>query len=427
MIEYIISGITYIQMQIEDFLGNMVTIVLDLDRDGIQIYRKKFGRKLLLFKHVKKVIRRSFSREQSRLDNFTRRYLKGLAYHLLRKRKPIGFEGQKLKETKNKGYLQDIFNHNDFSYFDYLQKLHHLNSHTGSFTLKDIFKAELGRIKEAIPQHSLWLERLEDPSLRHDIGIEDKRVPSGRQYLRLLEIVGKGLDSYFLQRRAECYANGLMGSPLKIWDRRFFRVYFTKDNQAGPYMKPKFKGNGYTNSSILDALWDLPDHFQPYNARLSDYTVFPNTFKKFIRGNGKDFIAFLSDAGPDSNENNQMILDSGKVPIIHARGNAVGEVIVTPNGHHFRGEYLLREIWPYLDKLHNARTAIERRFGLDYNYALTMMPHKGKRWAYIFIGMGEIMHQPNALTAYKIGELSLIRSSSAFRRIYSNFDSGKKQ
>ena len=110
MIEYIISGITYIQMQIEDFLGNMVTIVLDLDRDGIQIYRKKFGRKLLLFKHVKKVIRRSFSREQSRLDNFTRRYLKGLAYHLLRKQKPIGFEGQKLKETKNKGYLQDIFN-----------------------------------------------------------------------------------------------------------------------------------------------------------------------------------------------------------------------------------------------------------------------------------------------------------------------------
>ncbi|GBE54421.1 hypothetical protein BMS3Bbin15_00574 [archaeon BMS3Bbin15] len=56
-----------------------------------------------------------------------------------------------------------------------------------------------------------------------------------------------------------------------------------------------------------------------------------------------------------------------------------------------------------------------------------MMPHKGKIWAYIFIGMGEIMHQLNALTAYKIGELSLIRSSSAFRRIYSNFDSEKKQ
>ncbi|GCC10731.1 hypothetical protein IPdc08_00764 [archaeon] len=37
------------------------------------------------------------------------------------------------------------------------------------------------------------------------------------------------------------------------------------------------------------------------------------------------------------------------------------------------------------------------------------------------------MHQLNALTAYKIGELSLIRSSSAFRRIYSNFDSEKKQ
>ncbi len=184
-------------MQLEDFFGHIVAIVLDLDREGTQIYRKKFGRKLLLVKHVKKVIRRSLSKEQLRLDNLTGRYLKGLAYRLLRKRKPIGFEGQKLKETKNKGYLQDIFDFNDFSYFDYFQKLHHLNSHTGSFTIKDIFKAELGRIKEAIPQHSLWLERLEDWSLRHDIGIEDKRVPSERQYLRLLEIAGKGLDCYF--------------------------------------------------------------------------------------------------------------------------------------------------------------------------------------------------------------------------------------
>ncbi|HDL15233.1 MAG TPA: hypothetical protein ENH28_03625, partial [Euryarchaeota archaeon] len=113
MIEYIIGGISYIQMQLEDFFGHIVTIVLNLDRDGTQIYRKKFGRKLVLFKHVKKVMQRSISREQLRLDNFTRRYLKGLAYHLLRKRKPIGFEGQKLKETKNKGYLRDIFDHND--------------------------------------------------------------------------------------------------------------------------------------------------------------------------------------------------------------------------------------------------------------------------------------------------------------------------
>ncbi len=71
--------------------------------------------------------------------------------------------------------------------------------------------------------------------------------------------------------------------------------------------------------------------------------------------------------------------------------------------------------------------AIERRFGLDYNYTLTIMPHKGKRWAYIFIGMEEILYQLNALTAYKIGELSMIRSSSTFRRIYSNFCLEKTQ
>ncbi len=93
MIKYIFDGIIYIQMQLEDFFGHIVAIVLDLDREGTQIYRKKFGRKLLLVKHVKKVMQRSLSKEQLRLDNLTGRYLKGLAYCLLRKRKPIGFEG----------------------------------------------------------------------------------------------------------------------------------------------------------------------------------------------------------------------------------------------------------------------------------------------------------------------------------------------
>ncbi|WP_456475320.1 hypothetical protein [Candidatus Pyrohabitans sp.] len=99
----------------------------------------------------------------------------------------------------------------------------------------------------------------------------------------------------------------------------------------------------------------------------------------------------------------------------------MGEVVLTPRGRRFRGEYIPR-LWPYLDKLHNARTAIERRYCLDSNYGLTLMPNKGKGWAQVFIGMGEVLHLLNVLTAYKLGELGLIRSSSAFRRVYSAYN-----
>ena len=116
-----------------------------------------------------------------------------------------------------------------------------------------------------------------------------------------------------------------------------------------------------------------------YNARLSDQVVFPHTFKAFMRGSGRDFAALLGDAGPDSHDNNRLVLDYGKIPIIHARGNAVGEVVKTPGGQHFRGEYIPRELWPYLDRFHNARPAIERRFSLDNNYGLTLMPHAPER------------------------------------------------
>lgn len=426
MIRILLEGRVFIQKQIEDFLGKTVEVVLDL-RESYKPYREYFGRLPRFFRRVKKLKPHTKDKCQWTLDNFSGRYLRGLGYHLLRKCMPRGFKGQRVEKSSSKGYLKDIFELNDFSYFDWFQRLNGWHTHTRCFTLKDAFKAELGRFKEVEPLHLQWLEKLESRSLRKDIGIEDKRVPSEHQYQRLLSRAAGALNGYFLQRRAECYGVRIMGSPLKIWDRRFFEVYFTKDPQAGPYMKPSYRGVGYTNSTILDSWWGLPDYFIPYNARLSDQVVFPHTLKAFMRGNGRDFTALLSDAGCDSHDNNQLVLSYGKVPIIQARENAVGEVIKTPNGHHYRGEYLPGELLPYLDKLHDARPEIERRYSLDKNYGMTKMPHKGKKWAYFFIGTGEILHLLNALTAYKIGELGLIRASSAFRRVYGDDSPGNTQ
>jgi hypothetical protein len=421
MIKILFDGLTYIQMQIEDFLGKIVEVVLDLS-SGLEPYLKLFGRPPRFFRRVRRLRSRVLDKAQWRLDNFTGRYLRGLAYLLLRRRMPHGHEGKGVEKPRTKGYLRDIFELNDFTFFDCLQRLLGVHTHSCSFTPKDAFKAEIARIKEAVPLHRQWLEMLEDWDLRRDIGLEEKRV-SERQYPRLLWWMGRGLDHFFLQKRLECYGVGLMGSPLKIWDRRFFRVLYVKDPQAGPYKKPRFRGIGYTNSSVLDAWWGLPDYYSVYNARLSDQVVFPNTFRSYMRGYAcRKPIALLSDGGCDSYDNNQLVLEYDVIPIIRARGNAVGEVVRTPRGRCFRGEYMPRELWPLLDRVYDRRTAIERRYSLDTNYGLTLMPHKGKEWAQVFIGVGEVLHLLNALTAYKLGELGLIRSSSAFRRVYNAYN-----
>jgi hypothetical protein len=60
---------------------------------------------------------------------------------------------------------------------------------------------------------------------------------------------------------------------------------------------------------------------------------------------------------------------------------------------------------------------VSRRFNFDSNYGLILMLHKSNGLADVFIG--ECLHLLNALTAYKHGELGLISSSNAFRKVYS--------
>ncbi|MEE8168823.1 MAG: hypothetical protein V3T58_08145 [Candidatus Hydrothermarchaeales archaeon] len=77
-----------------------------------------------------------------------------MAYHILRRRKHRGFEGQEVREPKDKGYLKYLFELNDFGFFDWLQRLLGVHIHSTSFTLGDAFRAELTRYKQAVLRHT---------------------------------------------------------------------------------------------------------------------------------------------------------------------------------------------------------------------------------------------------------------------------------
>ena len=71
-------------MQIEDFLGKIVEVVLDLS-NGFKPYLKLFRRPPRFYRRVRKLKGRVLDKAQWRLDNFTGRYLRGQGYLLLRR------------------------------------------------------------------------------------------------------------------------------------------------------------------------------------------------------------------------------------------------------------------------------------------------------------------------------------------------------
>ena len=67
VIKILFDGLTYIQMQIEDFLGKIVEVVLDLS-NGFKPYLKLFRRPPRFYRRVRKLKGRVLDKAQWRLE-----------------------------------------------------------------------------------------------------------------------------------------------------------------------------------------------------------------------------------------------------------------------------------------------------------------------------------------------------------------------
>ncbi len=82
-------------------------------------------------------------------------------------------------------------------------------------------------------------------------------------------------------------------------------------------------------------------------------------------------------------------------------------MIKTPGREHFKGEYIPNGLWPYLDPVYDVRPAVEKRYSLDNGYGLTIMPHRGKRWAHVPHRRGWVLTPPQRLDCLHGGRTRL--------------------
>ncbi len=126
----------------------------------------------------------------------------------------------------------------------------------------------------------------------------------------------------------------------------------------------------------------------------------------------------ISDAGPDSHDSNELVLNYRIIPVIAARYNSVGDILKTEDGDCFRGEYIPRKYHRSLNRIYDLRTIIERRNSNEVvGYNRSEMPTRGINWARCFVSISNITALLTGLTAFKIGRPDLIRSPTAFRRL----------
>jgi hypothetical protein len=241
------------------------------------------------------------------------------------------------------------------------------------------------------------------------------------------------LNRYAEQLKQECRDLNLIGDKIWIWDRRFFKCNCNgvklketgklSDPDAGHYVKKTgefsiLTGTGYTDTCFVDSWWGLPVYWDAIGAHENDNTIFKNTMKQCMKSATARPVFIISDAGPDSYDANQLVLDHGIIPVIAARVNSVGDIIKTEEGDCFRGEYIPRKYHRLLGKIYDLRTVIERKNSNDVvGYNRSEMPTRGIHWARIFVSISSITALLTALTSFKVGRHDLIRSPSAFRKL----------
>lgn len=334
------------------------------------------------------------------------------------------------------GYLSNMFALNP-SFNDFFMNLQltcgYTPQHCHDFlNFNNIFKLEIARCKLGYAHFDKWVAEFnQNKSLRIELGMENCYQLTVRSYLRNLNIIGFSLKRYADQLIQECRDLKLINDKIWIWDRRFFECNCTgvkkdgklADPDAGHYVKKTGKysiltGTGYTDTGIVDSAYGLPIYWDAVGAHLNDNTIFKNTVIESTKSTPVRPIFMISDAGPDSHDSNELVLNYRMIPVIAARYNSVGDILKTEDGDCFRGEYIPRKYHGLLNKIYDLRTIIERRNSNEVvGYNRSEMPTRGINWARCFVSISNITALLTGLTAFKTGRLDLIRSPSAFRRL----------
>ena len=332
------------------------------------------------------------------------------------------------------GFFENLFELNDFSYFDELQET--LETGGVSFKnlfIKDIFAYELLRINLGFKNYS-GIEKMgkftgRPPlfSITHDPGF----FPTASDLSFVLKkIPAKALFSFFQQLVQECIETRIIVPRILIWDGQFIRSNCSNNKNGNKltYNDPDAgycrhigvkKGVGYDPGIIYvhcNNRW-FPLYFKMFPGNRSDIVAFRKTLNDFLASTSHQYQVIVADSGAYSIRNLKETQAKGLLPIIRSRKNIkTHPVRELKKGYYFNTDFIPKE-WSdeYFLKIYNFRPMIEQ--GNSYNntyYNASRMNTRGIDAAIRLRSSIYALELLKALTAYKLGRLDLLMKPSAF-------------
>ena len=340
------------------------------------------------------------------------------------------------------GYFENLFEFNDFYYFDDLQE--RLEKEGVSFKnmfLKDIIAYELLRLNLGFKNYT-GIERMgrftgEPPlcSITHDPTFFPKATDLS---FVLTKIPANEIFNYFQLLVKECVDHGIIVPRILIWDGQFIRSNCKNNREKGKTTYNDIeagycrhigiqKGVGYDPGILYAHCFNrwFPVYFKMFPGNRNDTVAFRKTLDEFFIISNYQWQVVIADSGPYCLQNMTYTQLKGLLPIIRARKHLKTHPIrELKKGFYFNTNYI-PEGWTddYFLKIYSFRPMIEQ--GNSYNntyYNAFRMNTRGIEAAIKLRSSIYILELLKALTAYKLGRPDLIMKPSAFESSrYFNF------
>jgi len=340
------------------------------------------------------------------------------------------------------GVFENLFEFNDFSYFQELQGS--LENQSVSFKdmfIEDVLAYEMLRINLGFKNYT-GIERmgkfLPYPPL-FNITHDPNFFPTAQEISYVMtRIPAEALFEFFQLLVKECIDCGIIVPRILIWDGQFIRSNCSNNKKKGntKYNDPDAgycrhngvkKGVGYDPGILYAHCFNrwLPIYFKMFAGNRNDIFAFRETMEAFFANTEYEWQVVIADSGPYSLQNMENIRSKGLIPIIRARKHLkTHPVREFKKDFFFNTDYVPQE-WSdeYLLKIYSFRPMIEQ--GNSYNntfYNASRMNTRGMDAAIKLRSIIYILELLKALTAYKLGRLDLMMKPTAFESSwYVNF------
>lgn len=332
--------------------------------------------------------------------------------------------------TEYKGDIRHLFLFYDWKKVDEIEKK--LDNKEREYSLSFTLKILIFMCKRRILTFTDLIEELhENEKFAEVFELKPHQIPSRKVFSRAADRFGiESFRQITIAMVKECLSLGLIKGRLVGVDGSLIKSNTSHhknkelneytDKDAGLYVRGNYiKGVGYLSYKLVDLEFGLPMLVQCHKGSANENPLLIDIITQFYEIYGFYPEMMSIDKGMDSAENNKFGNEKGIGTYIQARDFGNKPLIKTEKGKTFHPEYVEITDPRVLEIIANRRSECEREFSSDkWGYKRERMSNRGKKEAELFMLITMITTLLTAITAFCVGRPDLIRSPSAFKRLY---------